>query len=416
MNLRWLIALAFAGVFCSIPLGMAADSLRLEEAVARSLASNLFIAAQEADLQAVQARARFGSLSTPYSVGVDLENVGGTGSLSGLRSAETTLRLSRVIELGGKQAARQALGAAEMARQQHLSDMTRLEVASRTTGRFIAVAAAQYRLEFARQQLELAEVTRREVARGVAAARNPESDLRAAEIVVGDAELKRDAAERDLASSKVALTASWGAIKPDFLQVEGNIHVLPSIETFETLAARLPMSLVQRNAVFEADTIAAKRRVAQASAKPDIDLSLGVRRFEDLNDQGLVMSVSVPLGSKPRASYAITEADAQLTALASRQEAQRMESYQSLFGLYQQLTQARTEYEALRTRLVPKAEQAFTFARHAFDAGRTSFIELTQAQRTLFDQRSRVIDAAARYHILLVEVERLTAVDSGPTP
>ena len=77
---------------------------------------------------------------------------------------------------------------------------------------------------------------------------------------------------------------------------------------------------------------------------------------------------------------------------------------------------ARTEYEALRTRMLPKAEQALAVTRRGFEAGRFSFVSLAQAQRTLFDLRARSVEAAARYHTRLVEVERLTAVATEATP
>lgn len=416
MNLRWLLALAFASGCGIVPMGQAAEPLRLEEAVARSLASNPSLAAEAAELRAVQARAEREGLPTPYVAGADLENVGGTGALSGVHSAETTVRLGRVIELGGKRAAHQALGAAEVAQQRNLSDTARLDIASRTTARFIEVVADQQRLEFAQEQVKLAERTRREVATWVAAARNPESDLRAAEIAVANAELEREHAEHELASARITLAASWGSFEPDFSSVSGDLRELPAVEPFETLATRLPMTTAQRKALLEAEAIAAKRRVAEASAKPDINVSLGVRRLEALDDQGLVMSFSVPLGSKPRASFAIAEADAQLAALESRRDAQRFESHQELFEKYQELKHARTEYEALRTKMLPKAEQAFAFTRRGFEAGRFSFVSLAQAQRTLFDLRERSVEATVRYHTLLVEVERLTAVSPETTP
>ncbi|MCY7353584.1 MAG: TolC family protein [Lysobacter sp.] len=416
MNLRFLLLLAFAGACGAVPTGQAAEPLRLEEAVARSLASSPSLAAEAAELRAAQARAEREGLATPYTVGGDLENVGGTGALSGVRSAETTLRLGRVIELGGKRAARQALGAAEVNRQRNVADTARLDIASRTTARFIEVAVDQQRLEFAREQVKLADRTRREVAAWVAAARNPESDLRAAEIVVAEAELEREHAEHELASARMTLAASWGSFEPDFAAVVGDLRELPAVESFEALAARLPMTPAQRNTLLESEAIMARRRVAVASARPDVTVSLGVRRLEALDDQGVVMSVSVPLGSRPRASLAIAEADAQLAALDARRDARRAESHQDLFEKYQELIHARTEYTALRTRMLPKAEQALAFTRRGFEAGRFSFVSLTQAQRTLFDLRERSVEAAARYHTLLVEVERLTTVSADATP
>jgi len=410
------MTLALAGACGVVPFGHAAEPLRLEEAVARSLASNPSLAAEAADVRAVQARAEREGLAPPYVVGGDLENVAGAGALSGAQSAEATLRLGRVIELGGKRAARQALGAAQVARQRSVAENARLDITNRTTLRFIEVVADQQRLEFAVGQVKLAERTRREVANWVAAARNPESDLHAAEIALDLAELEREHAEHELASAKLTLASSWGALKPDFASVAGTLGELPVIEPFETLAARLPMTQAQRNAQLEADAISAKRRVAGTGAKPDVNVSLGVRRLEAFNDQGLVMSVSVPLGSRPRAALAIAEADAELSAALSRRAAQGAESHQILFEKFQELTHARTEQQALRTRMIPKAEQALAFTRRGFEAGRYSFVALSQAQRTLFELRERSIEAATRYHSLLAEIERLTTHYAETTP
>src|SRR3546814_9456166 len=119
---------------------------------------------------------------------------------------------------------------------------------------------------------------------------------------------------------------------------------------------------------------------------------------------------SVPLSVRPRDDLSIAEADAQLAAGQLRREAQRAESRQALFALYQEMRHARTEHDALLEEMVPKAEQAYALTQRGFEAGRFSFVTLTQAQRTLFELRECSVDAAARYHTLLVEVERSTAL------
>lgn len=416
MNLRWLMVLALAGT-CGVALdGRAAEPLRLEQAVARSLASSPSLAAESADLRAVQLRAEREGLATPYVASGDLENVAGTGAMSGVRAAESTLRLGRVIELGGKRAARQTLGDAEVARQRNIAEAARIDIASRTAARFIEVLADQERLALAREQTGLAGRTRDEVAAWVAAARNPEPDLRAAEIAVAEAELALEHAEHELDSARMTLAASWGSFEADFASVTGNLHELPGLESFDTLAARLPMAPAQRLASLEGEAIGARRRVAETSARPDINLSLGVRRFEALDQHALVMSVSMPLGSKPRARLAMAEADAQLAAVESRRAGQHAEAHQALFEKYQELVHARTEYEALHARMLPKAEQALAFTRRGFAAGRFSFVALAQAQRTLSELRLRSIGTAARYHLFLAEIERLTTLSAEATP
>lgn len=416
MNLRCLLVLAVAGTCGAVPVGRAAEPLRLEEAVTRALASNPSLTAETAQLRAIEARADREGLPTPYVLGGELENLAGNGTLSGTKSAETTFRISRVLELGGKRTARQALGAAEVGQQRNLAATARIDIASRTATRFIEVVADQERLKYAQERVKQSERTRREVAAWVAAARNPESDLRAAEIAVAEAELGREHAEHELESARTRLAATWGALTPDFDRAAGRLQELPTVEPFETLASRLPMTPEQRASRLEAETILARRRIAEASAKPDVNVSLGVRRLEAFGDQGLVMSVSVPLGNRRRSGYSVAEADAQLAAVESRREADRFERHQALFEKYQELGHARNEVEALRTRMLPKAEQAVAFNRRGFEAGRFSFLILAQSQKTLFDLRERSVEAATRYHSLLVEVERLTAVAQDTTP
>jgi cobalt-zinc-cadmium efflux system outer membrane protein len=416
VNPRFLLILAAAGMGGLGFAAQAADTLRLEDAIGRALASHPSLAAEQAQLKAVQAKAQREALPTPYTVGGELENVGGTGALSGFRSAETTLRIGRVLELGGKRAAREALGAAEVNQQQNQAEATRIAVASRTAERFIEVVADQRRLAYAQERVKQAERTRREVASWVAAARNPESDLRGAEIAVSEAELEREHAEHELASARMTLAASWGSFAPDFSSVVGEFDTLPELEPFESLAERLPMTPEQRASLFETRTIEARRRVAEAAAKPDVTVNLGVRRLEALDDQGLLMSVQVPLGSRKRSAFSVAEADAQLAALNARRDAVRYERYQELFERYQELGHARLEAETLRKTMIPKAEQALAFTRRGFEAGNFSFLLLAQAQKTLFELRERSTEAVARYHTLLVEVERLTAAAQDATP
>jgi cobalt-zinc-cadmium efflux system outer membrane protein len=416
VNLRCLLFLALAGSCGVATPAFATETLRLDAAVARAMASNPTLAAEAAVLRGTQARAGREGLPTPYTAGVAVENVAGTGALNGTRLAETTLRVGRVIELGGKREARQAFGAAGVSRQRNAAAAVRIEVVTRTTARFIEVLADQQRLDYAGERVQQAERTRREVASWVAAARNPESDLKAAEIAVAEAGLAREHAEHELAAARLTLAASWGATSPDFESVAGELGELPPVDSFDALAARLPQSPAQRAGLLEAEEAKAQRRVATASGTPDIDLSLGVRRLAAFNDYGLVFSATVPLGTRSRSRYAVAEANAQVEAAESRGAARRVETHQSLFETYQELTHARVEYASLQDTMLPKANEALAFVRRSFKAGQSSFLALAQAQTTVFDLRLRSIEAATRYHLLLIEVDRLTAPATETLP
>jgi cobalt-zinc-cadmium efflux system outer membrane protein len=141
-----------------------------------------------------------------------------------------------------------------------------------------------------------------------------------------------------------------------------------------------------------------------------------VRHLEAPDDQGLVLSFSIPLGSGRRAAHAVAEADARLAAVEARRDADHFEHHQLLFDKYQELLHARTEFDALRDRMIPKAEEALAFTRRGFEASRLAYGALATAQQTLSALRERAIEAAARYHTMSIEVARLTTLARDTQP
>jgi len=107
---------------------------------------------------------------------------------------------------------------------------------------------------------------------------------------------------------------------------------------------------------------------------------------------------------------------AETEAADARAQAQQMDVRQRLFTTYQELVHARTVFEAHRDRMMPKAETALALTRQGFEAGRFSFVALSQAQRTLLELRNAQIDAAVRYHTLLTDIERMTVSAGVSSP
>lgn len=415
MNPRSFLVPALAGMWCVAKLCGAQD-LHLEQAVSRSLASAPVLQARSAELAATSQRARHDSLPAPYYLAADLENVAGSGALSGADAAEATLRLGKTLELGGKRTARAALGSAEVSLREHELALARGAVTDLATRRFVEVLADQHRVQLATEIVALAESTRREVARFVDSARNPESDLRVAEISLTDAELEREHAEHELLSARVTLAATWGSWRPDFEQVAGDLFKLPEAGALPLWQARVAESPALRKRLFEGRIAAARRAVAMAGATPDVNLTLGIRRLEAFDDHAWVLGASVPLGSRHRSNLAESAAASDVDALAAHSQDDLANIHQSLFETYQELIHARTEFDAVKQQMVPRAEQALALVEQGFARGRLPVTALLQSQRTLFELRRRTVDAAARYHELLSGLRRIAGLAPGEMP
>lgn len=401
--------LALAGVLGAWALPTHAEPLTLEAAIGRTLASNPALRAEGAGVDALEQQLQLDSLKPAPTIGADLENVAGTGQVSGIRSAEATLRLGQVIELGGKREARRERGLADIAKQENAISRQRLDLAAETTKRFVTVVEGQDELALARSHLDLARETgsaiRYRVERGVA----PEADAVLADIAVARAELAQENAEHELESAKFALASLWGAMGPGEIVANGALLNLPDVPEFQALAERLRATPEFAGYELDLARIEADRGVARTAARPDLALSAGVRRLEAFNDQALVFSFSMPFGTAERSAFAVARTEAEVDVVSARRDAALLEARQILFGRYQELRHARIEVESLSQSMLPAAERGLALTRAGYDDARYSVLQLTQAQGTLLQLQQERLAAAARYHATLADIERSTA-------
>lgn len=408
-------ALALAGALCWPWASVSAEPLSLQAAISRVLQSNPVLRAENERVLALSQQAQLDGLKPMLTLGAELENVGGTGAVSGINGAEATLRLGQVIELGGKREARSQRGEAIVARQELEVTRRRLDLAAETTRRYIAVVESQLELGLAGRQVAIAAETQAAVQQRVDRGVAPEGDATLAEIAVARAELAREHAEHELASTKFSLASLWGETDPIDIEANGDLLTLPALPDFDALAARL-VATPDADA-FDRDIarIEGDRLVARANAKPDLSFTAGVRRLEALDDQALVFSFSMPFGTQERSSYAVARSDAELDEVAARRDAALLDAKQQLFARYQELRHARTEFDALGGRMIPAAERGLALTRQGYDDARYSILQLTLAQATLLQLQLDRLAAAARYHTLLADIERSTT-EAGATP
>lgn len=412
---RWW-TLALAGAMGVVASSAQAQELTLDAAVRRTLERNTLLRAEGAAVESVRRQAASDGLSPPMMIGGELENVAGTGDVSGIHGAEATLRLGRVFELGGKRSARQAVGAAQIARQLNVVEQRRLDLAATTTRRFIDLVSRQERLALAARSLALATESRQAIAHRVQRGRSPEADLQLAELAVVRAELERDDAAREVASARVALSVLWGEQAPDFDQASGSLDNLPEVADWPSLAERLQRTPDRLAFTLESAQIDAQERLALTSSKPDVQASLGVRRLEAIDDQALVLSLSLPFGLSQRSALAVEKQQAERERIEYRRSEAELDAFQSLFGRHQSLQYARHQVETLRDRMIPIAEKALASTQAGFEDARFSFLQVAQTRAVLLGLQYDAIDAAARYHQLLAEIERATAVSGELSP
>jgi cobalt-zinc-cadmium efflux system outer membrane protein len=283
-----------------------------------------------------------------------------------------------------------------------------LDVLAEVARRFITLVAAQERVVFAQSARELAQRTLDAITTRVQAARSPEAERSRARITVTRARVEEQQAGSELRSARLALAALWGGHDPTFTHAKADLFTLDTVESFEELVRKL-----ERNPDFvrfasEARLRDAELRLAQAQARPDITLRVGVGRFNDTRTTGLTAGFSMPLPLFDRNQGAIREAQVRRAQTDAQRQGALLRASAAVYGLYQQLAASRTSLQILRNDALPQAQQALDQTQYGYERGRFSYLELATAQQELLQLRATLIEVAADYHRELAEIERLT--------
>lgn len=404
---------AFPTVLLSLALAPALVSaaepgLTLTAALARVEENHPILRTREAENRLAAARLAHAGTRPTAEVSLQLENVLGTGDLRVARSLETTLQLSRAIDLEERRSARTAVAAARSEAERSAWEERRRELLREAACRFIRIVAAQAELVAAQEREALARQSRDAVGAQARAAVALPSEVARARLDLVDTTLETEHAEHLLASARHALASLWGADSPDLPSAVAELSVLPAAAPYEDLAARLAATPAQaRFAALGRWRTAEERLARRQAARGESRWNAGLRRVESTDDFGLVFGFAYALPNRVAGDAAAAEARAERDRTAAEAEAALHAARTTLFALYQELGHARLEHDTARDELIPAASAWLAAIDDGAAAGRYGTRDRIEAGAALFTARRRQIRAAAEYHATLVEIEHL---------
>lgn len=384
-----------------------AGELTLSQALAQALARNPELAAFSKEVGAADA-ARIQSEVFPNPVlEVRGENLG-NDRLREDGDRATTLQLSQLIELGGKRMAR--IKAAGMSREVAVLDYEakRLDVVLSVTRNFVDVLTAQKRLTLAEETADLAGQVLDVVAKRVLAGKVSPVEETRARLARATARVEVEQAERELLAARRRLAATWGSQPSEFLRAAGDLEARPALPALEEIVGRVRDNPDIARWTAETDRRRALAEAEKARAIPDVTVFAEASRFSQFNDDAYLVGISFPLPLFDRNRGGILEAGRRLEKAADEKRAAENRLLADLGQSYQRLSAIRFELETLESTILPGARSAFDAATKGYQLGKFGFLDVLDAQRTLFQARSQHLRALADYQRGFAEIERIT--------
>ncbi len=388
-------------------------ALALGQAIAWALEKSPVLAASGSRADAASAnRSQAGALPNP-ELSIEAENIFGDDEFEGLDSAEITYGVEQLVELPGKRGSRVNIAESETARSYLERDAAQLDLIRDVTIAYAELVAAQQELSILEEERGLAAEVRDSVAAKVEAGKEPPIQKNKAQIELSSSEIALDRARRMAIAKKQTLAALMGSDTADFAVQPGSLPAVTEPEPLETYQAHVAQTPDVQTLEAGVTHAQAALSLEKANVLPDPTLSLGVKQFREDDSQAFVAGVSLPIPVFNINRAGIERAGHELNAAKLDQRSGQLSLQTTLIETYGNFTSAYREASALQTAVLPGAEEAFQFARGGYDAGKFGYLEVLDAQRTLFDARRQFNEAVLDYHQQRAVLERLSALHAN---
>ena len=219
----------------------------------------------------------------------------------------------------------------------------------------------------------------------------------------------------DLVAARALLGATWGQSDVRFDRVIGDLTHAPQPPDLPVLLSALEESPEIARWNTQVSEREARLALERARRVPVVTASIGARHYADTDDVGMVAGISAPIPFFDKNRGNIVEAQHRVAQARAEQRAARVTVRSQVEAAHAELGATFAAVVALRDRIIPRASRVFEETRRGYATGLFRFVEVLDAQRTLFEARREVLDALTLYHVVATDIERLTARPLDPS-
>lgn len=411
MNLRNLFYSCAIASGSYLGLLSAETILTFDQACALTFADSPKLKASEAEIEerlgdSTQAKA----LPNPL-VGYSVENVFGNKNWRNWNAAETRYELAQLIEIGGKRHYRSSVAKSEYFAAVADYEATKLQILNQLLKQFATVAAMQEHLQLAENQLKTAEEVLNAVKGKVDAGKVSPVQQHKAEIQLADAEMDYENAKVDLETAKEKLSLFWGSCSSDFDRVEFCFFTLIAPKALDDCFNDLEQHPDVLRMQFEQQAAFHALELEKSAAIPDITVSVGYKTIQDTHHKGMILGAAIPLPIFDRNQGNIYRAKSEIIEAEQLALSLQLSLENKLAVTHRELQQAYNQADRFQKSVLKSAEQSFSYAKGGFNEGKFEYLDMLDAQRTLFDVREKYIQAVLNYHLKRADLEYLNGKD-----
>jgi outer membrane protein, heavy metal efflux system len=320
--------------------------------------------------------------------------------------------LNQALVTGGKRRFRVRGARAGAVRATRQYEQEALEVLRDTTKAYYDLLGARRRLEMAGQLAAMVDhfrrVVRTRVTEGVARPIESERVI----VLSGQARADIRKADADVTIAGQNLSSALGTATFDPATVHGTLEhrgTLPPIADLERRALAESPALAIPDAELAAAT--AERDLARALRVPDVEVGLSVQHQSDPDRshdlRGFQLNVPLPVFNRGQAVRA--RAAAVIGSAEARRRSARLTLLTRLTQAYRTAQRAHEQIEIYLDEVLPAARTAVQLGAEGYEAGKFTYLEVLDGQRSLIGATQAYVEALVDYQKARADLEEIVA-------
>ncbi|WP_431228122.1 TolC family protein [Burkholderia contaminans] len=336
----------------------------------------------------------------------------------GFRRAErtSTALINQTIELGGKRSARLDVASYGREAANASLDEQGAVVRADVIAAFYGLLAAQRQLQVTEESAAIAARSADLASRRAQAGKVSPVEATKAHVAAAGVQIEVVTARGRVEVAREKLNAVMGEARDGRLAVQGDLEAVPPVEQLSALTAQLddaPLARIARAEMLRSNAAVSLERARRI---PDVTISAGVKRVTTggVPDNQAVVGVSIPIPLFNTNKGALLEATHKAERANADLDRERTRLRLDLTQAYANFEAAAQEAQRLKADILPAARLALDAMSRGYELGKFSFLDVLDAQRTLFQGQSQYVRALADAHTARADIGRLVGTPLAP--
>ncbi|MGS0891941.1 TolC family protein [Burkholderia stagnalis] len=328
----------------------------------------------------------------------------------------STALLNQTIELGGKRGARLDVASYGREAADAQFDEQGAVVRADVIAAFYGLLAAQRQLQVAEESAAIAARSADLAERRAQAGKVSPVEATKAQVAAAAVQIEVVTARGRVEVAREKLSAVMGDARTDRRVARGDLESVPPVEPLPALTARLddaPLARIARAEMLRSNAAVSLERARRV---PDVTVSAGMKRVTSggmpINQAVVGVSIPIPLFNTNRG--ALLEATHKAERANADLDRERTRLRLDLTQAYANFQAAAQEAQRLKTDILPGARLALDAMSRGYQLGKFSFLDVLDAQRTLFQGQSQYVRALADAHAARADIGRLVGTPLAP--